>query len=74
MSVESDLKKDGIEVIKKLDTLKINSIAKNVSTHICETFPNFNFTKTLLFISTVILTMKTLKNLQYMNVFIISKK
>ena len=25
MSIKSDLKKDGIEVIEKLDTLKINS-------------------------------------------------
>ena len=31
MSIESDLKRDGIEVLKKLDQLKINSIAKNVS-------------------------------------------
>ena len=31
MSIESDLKKDGIIVVKKLDTLKINSIAKNVA-------------------------------------------
>ena len=30
MSVESDLKKDGIIVIKKLNTLKVNSIARNV--------------------------------------------
>ena len=28
MSIESDLRKDGIEVIKKIDTLKINSIAR----------------------------------------------
>ena len=32
MSVESDLKKDGIVVIKKLDTLRVNKIAKNVAT------------------------------------------
>ena len=50
MSVESDLKKDGIEVIKKIDTLKVNSIAKNVSNHICETFPNFNLNQNELFI------------------------
>ena len=42
MSVESDLRKDGIEVIKKLDTLRINSIARNISIRLCETFPNFN--------------------------------
>ncbi len=28
MSIESDLKKDGIKIIEKLDTLKINSIAR----------------------------------------------
>ena len=38
MSVESDLKKDGIVVIKKLDTLRVNTIAKNVATRLCETF------------------------------------
>ena len=42
MSVESDLRKDGIEVIKKLDTLKVNSIARNVALRLCETFPDFN--------------------------------
>ena len=31
MSVKSDLRKDGIEVIKKIDTLRTNSIARNVS-------------------------------------------
>ena len=31
MSVESDLKKDGIIVIKKLNTLKVNSISINIS-------------------------------------------
>lgn len=30
MSVESDLRKDGIEVIRKLDTLRINSIARRI--------------------------------------------
>ena len=40
MSVESDLKKDGIVVIKKLDTLRVNTIAKNVATRLCETFPD----------------------------------
>lgn len=50
MSIESDLKKDGIEVIRKLDTLKINSIARNISIKICETFPNFNLNQNDLFI------------------------
>ena len=51
MSVESDLRKDGIEVIKKLDTLRINSIARNISIRLCETFPNFNLNQNDLFIN-----------------------
>ena len=31
MSIENELKKDGICVTEKLDTLTINSIAKNIS-------------------------------------------
>ena len=50
MSVESDLRKDGIKVIKKLDTLKINSIARNISIKLCETFPTFNLNQNELFI------------------------
>jgi hypothetical protein len=50
MSIESDLKKDGIEVIKKLDTLRVNSIARAVSIGICETFHNFNLNQNELFI------------------------
>lgn len=50
MSIETDLKKDGIEVIKPLDTLKINSIAKNISEKICETFPDYGFNPNDLFI------------------------
>lgn len=50
MSVESDLRKDGIEVIKKLDTLRVNSIARVVSISLCETFPNFNLNQNNLFI------------------------
>ena len=50
MSVESDLRKDGIEVISKLDTLRINSIARNVSLKLCETFPEFNLNQNELFI------------------------
>ena len=50
MSIESDLRKDGIEVIEKLDTLKINSIANNISTKLCETFPQYNLNQNELFI------------------------
>ena len=50
MSIKSDLKKDGIEVIEALDTLKINSLARNISLKICETFPKFNLNQNELFI------------------------
>lgn len=50
MSIESDLKKDGIEVVEKLDTLKVNSIARNISAKLCETFPNYGLNSNNLFI------------------------
>lgn len=50
MSVETDLKKDGIEVIETLNTLKINSIARNLSQKICATFPEYGFNQNDLFI------------------------
>ena len=31
MSIESDLKKDGIEVVRRLDTLSVNSLAHDVA-------------------------------------------
>ena len=31
MSIDSELKKEGIEVISKLDTLKVNSICTNIA-------------------------------------------
>lgn len=50
MSIESDLRKDGIEVLRELDTLRINSIARTVSKSLCETFSNFNLNQNELFI------------------------
>ena len=50
MSVNSELKKAGIEVIEELDIMKINSIAKNISSSLCETFPDFGFNQNELFI------------------------
>ena len=49
MSIKSDLKRDGIEVVEKLDTLKVNSIARNISMKICDTFPEFNLIQNNLF-------------------------
>lgn len=50
MSVETDLKKDGVEVVAPLDTLKVNSIARNISQKICQTFPDYGFNQNDLFI------------------------
>lgn len=50
MSIESELKKEGIEVIKNLDTLQINSIAKYVSECLCSKFPEQNLDENELFI------------------------
>lgn len=50
MNVESALKKDGIEVTEKLDTLTINTIARNISLKICETFPQYGLNQNDLFI------------------------
>ena len=55
MSIESDLKKDGIEVIGPLDTLKINSLARNISIKLCETFPNFGLNQNELFIKLIVI-------------------
>lgn len=49
MSIESDLKKDGIEVVEKLDILKVNTLAKNISEKICSTFPDFNLNQKQIF-------------------------
>lgn len=45
MSIQKDLKKEGIEVINKLDTLISNDICKSVSRRIFETFPEYGFSK-----------------------------
>jgi len=51
MSIESDLKKDGIQVIGTLDTLSVNTLAHNVAEKICKTFPEQNFIFHNLFIA-----------------------
>lgn len=50
MSIKSDLKKDGIEVTERLDTLKINSMAKNIAAKLCQTFPEYGLNENELFI------------------------
>ena len=51
MSIESDLKKDGITVIGKLDTLSVNTISRDIAEMLCKAFPNQNFIFQNLFMS-----------------------
>ena len=51
MSIESDLRKDGIIVIRTLDTLSINTISRNIAEKLCKAFPDQNFIFQNLFIA-----------------------
>ena len=51
MSINSTLKKEGINVIGKLNTLEINKIASNISEKIVTAFPEHNINQSDLFIS-----------------------
>lgn len=51
MSVESDLRKDGITVIEPLDTLRVNTIARDIAEKLCKAFPEQNFVFQNLFIA-----------------------
>ena len=50
MNVEAALKKDGIKVIEKLDTMKVNSIAKNIADKLSDTFSHFGLDRENLFV------------------------
>ena len=50
MSIESDLRKDGIRVVDILDTMSVNRIAHNIATKLCSTFPELCFNENDLFI------------------------
>lgn len=51
MSIESDLRKDGIKVIGPLDTLSVNTISRNIAERLCKTFPEQHFVFQNLFIA-----------------------
>lgn len=51
MSINSILKKEGIENIRSLSTLEINKIASNISEKICLAFPEHDLDKSSLFIN-----------------------
>lgn len=50
MSIESDLKKDGIQVVAKLGTTVVNTIARNIAQKLVATFPEMHFDETNLFV------------------------
>lgn len=50
MSIKTELKKEGIEVIKPLDTLSVITIAKNVATKLVMAYPEQNLNCNELFI------------------------
>lgn len=49
MNIESELKKEGIEVVRKLNTLEVNAIAKSVANKLSQTFSSFGLDSTDLF-------------------------
>ena len=49
MSIKSELRKEGIEVIEKLDTIKVNSIASKIAKKLVNNFPEQNFNYNELF-------------------------
>ena len=51
MRIESDLRKNGITVVGTLDTLSVNTIARDVAEKLCKAFPNQNFIFQNLFIA-----------------------
>lgn len=51
MSTNSRLKKEGIEIVEQLDTLKVNTIAISIASKLCLAFPEHNLNKSELFTS-----------------------
>lgn len=49
MNIDKDLKKEGIEVIEKVDNLISNTICKNISRRIIETFPDYEINENDIF-------------------------
>lgn len=50
MNIEAELKKEGIEIVGRLDTLSVNTLAKSISEKLCKTFPRAHFVSSQLFI------------------------
>jgi len=45
MSIQKDLKKEGIQVIEQIDSLIANTILKNIARRIVETFPDYELSE-----------------------------
>lgn len=50
MNIESELKKEGIEVVRKLNTLEVNAIAQSVANKLSQSFGSFGLKSADLFI------------------------
>ena len=61
MTTYARLKKEGIEVIEKLDVMKVNTIANNIASKLCSAFPEHNLNKSDLFESLARLNMYVAK-------------
>lgn len=61
MNTYKSLKKQGIEIIEQLDTLKVNTIANNIASKLCIAFPEHNLNKSDLFESLARLSMYVAK-------------
>lgn len=51
MNINSVLKKEGIEIKSKLDTIQVNKIAEIIADKLCETFPEHNLNRNDIFSS-----------------------
>lgn len=59
MGINLLLRKEGLDNIKKLDTLQINKIASNISEKLCKSFPDLHLSQSDLFIQISRLDMYT---------------
>ena len=57
MSIDSTLRKEGVNVVGELNTLDINKIASNIAEKICSAFPEHNLNQSDLFIAIARLNM-----------------
>lgn len=55
------LRKEGIEIVKKIDTLKVNLIAQKIANRLCLAFPEYGFSRAELFTCISRLNMYTAK-------------